>query len=492
MKHPLLPIALLFAIALAGHGCAINPVTGEQDVVLMSEAEEIALGRKNDAEVRKQYGVYDDARLQTYVGRVGQQLAAKSHRPHLKYHFTVLDSPEVNAFALPGGYIYITRGILAYLNSEAELAAVLGHEIGHVTARHSVRQYTTAVATGVGVSILSIVVPGFGNQAGQQLLDVLGKAIVSGYGRDHELESDRLGAEYLARTGYDPNAMLGVIGVLKNQEEFEKERAKAEGRQPRIYHGVFATHPSSDQRLQEVVGKARKFRAPDRTRIARDEYLDHLQGLTFGDSPREGVVRANRFLHRDLDLMIEFPAGWQLANSPKALTATSPARDATIQVLAEKRPAGDASPREYLRQRLKGVELTRDTALQALGGPAHGAVARLKTPYGARNTRVIALNYRQQSFLFFGVAKTDTDAAFGRIDEQVTAVVRGMRTLSPPERTLAQGLRLGLKPAPAGTTFAALAAKAPLNSHAELLLRLINDKFPSGEPVAGERIKLIE
>lgn len=490
MKHPLLPIALLFAIVLAGHGCATNPVTGEQDVVLMSEAEEIALGRKNDAEVRKQYGVYDDARLQAYVNRVGQQLAARSHRPRLQYRFTVLDSPEVNAFALPGGYVYITRGILAYLNSEAELAAVLGHEIGHVTARHSVRQYTTAVATGVGVSILSIVVPGLGNQAGQQLLDVLGKALVSGYGRDHELESDRLGAEYLARTGYDPNAILEVIGVLKNQEEFEKARAKAEGREPRIYHGVFATHPSSDQRLQEVVGEARKFRAPDRTRIGRDEYLDHIQGLTFGDSPHGGVVRANRFYHRDLDLVIDFPTDWQLANSAKVLNATSPARDAMIQVLAEKRPAENVAPREFLRQRLKGAELTRASTIQSLGGQAHSAVAHLRTPFGSRDTRVIALYYRQQAFLFFGAAKTD--AAFGRLDTQVTAVVRGLRKLTEPERTLAQGLRLRLKPAPAGATFAALAAGAPLNTHAELMLRLINDKFPSGEPAAGERIKLIE
>jgi predicted Zn-dependent protease len=402
----------------------------------------------------------------------------------------VLDSPEVNAFALPGGYIYITRGILAYLNSEAELAAVLGHEIGHVTARHSVRQYSTVVATGVGVSILSVFVPGLGSQAAQQLLDVLGQAIVSGYGRDHELEADRLGAVYLARTNYEPNAMLEVIGVLKNQEEFEKARAKAEGREPRIYHGVFATHPSSDQRLQEVVGEARKFRSPDRTRVAREEYLDHLQGLTFGDSPREGVVRANRFYHRDLDLTLEFPQGWVLTNSPTALNAKSPARDAVMQVLAEKRPAENVSPREYLRQRLKNANLAREGAVQGPGGPGHSAVANLKTPFGARDTRVIALYYHQQAFLFFGAAKTDT--LFGKTDEQLTAVVRGMRPLSSSERRLAQGLRLGLKPAPAGATFAALAAGSPLNAHAELMLRLINDKFPSGEPVAGERLKLIE
>jgi predicted Zn-dependent protease len=353
-----------------------------------------------------------------------------------------------------------------------------------------VRQYSTVVATGVGVSILSVFVPGLGSQAAQQLLDVLGQAIVSGYGRDHELEADRLGAVYLARTNYEPNAMLEVIGVLKNQEEFEKARAKAEGREPRIYHGVFATHPSGDQRLQEVVGEARKFRSPERTRVARDEYLDHLQGLTFGDSPREGVVRANRFYHRDIDLTLEFPQGWVLTNSPTALNARSPARDAVMQVLAEKRPAENVSPREYLRQRLKNATLAREGTVQGPGGPGHSAVTNLKTPFGARDTRVIALYYHQQAFLFFGAAKTDT--LFGKTDEQLTAVVRGMHPLSSSERRLAQGLRLSLKPAPAGATFAALAAGSPLNAHAELMLRLINDKFPSGEPVAGERLKLIE
>jgi predicted Zn-dependent protease len=253
---------------------------------------------------------------------------------------------------------------------------------------------------------------------------------------------------------------------------------------------VFASHPSSDQRLQEVVGQARKFRAADRTRIARDEYLDHIQGLTVGDSPREGIVRANRFYHRDLDLMIEFPPGWQLANSPKALNASSPARDAMIQVNAEKRPAGNVPPRDFLRLRLKGVDLTRGSEIQGLAGPAYSAVARLRTPYGSRDTRVIALYARQQAFLFFAAAKAD--AGFGKLDGQVNTVVRSLRTLTDPERTLAQGLRLRVQQAPGGTTFAALAARAPLNTHAELMLRLINDKFPSGEPVAGERIKLIE
>jgi len=206
----LIPFLLTMVVAGGIAGCAMNPVSGTPDLVFMSESSEINIGSENDAKIRGKYGVYDSPALQTYVQQVGQKLAAQSHRPGLTYHFTVLDSPEVNAFALPGGYVYITRGILAYLNSEAELAAVLGHEIGHVTARHGVRQYTAATATGFVGAIIGVAT---GIGATQDLFNnVFGNAILSGYGRDHELESDRLGAEYLARTGYDPQAMIKVIG----------------------------------------------------------------------------------------------------------------------------------------------------------------------------------------------------------------------------------------------------------------------------------------
>jgi predicted Zn-dependent protease len=491
-------LSFLAAAAVAGTvtACATNPVTGGQDVVLMSEVQEIALGRKNDPEIRKQYGVYDDQQLQAYVNRVGQRLAAVSHRPGLKYHFTVLDGDEVNAFALPGGYVYITRGILAYLNSEAELAAVLGHEIGHVTARHSVRQYTTAVATGVGASILSVIVPELGGQAGQQLLDVLGGAIVSGYGRDHELESDRLGAQYLARAGYDSDAMIEVIGVLKNQEELEKKRAREEGREARVYHGVFASHPSNDQRLQEVVHEARRHRAAGAALNGRDEYLDRINGLVFGDSVREGIRRANRFYHRDLNFALEFPEGFVIENSPQVLLARSRARgprldpvgDSLIQVEAQ--PLKDEiAPREYLARRLKANRFEREVPLEGRY-PGHGVVVRSNTPFGARPVRVVVVYYNRHAFLFLATLKDA--AAFPAFDSQVLAAARSLRPLAPNEKKLAEGLRLKVIRAAAGSTFASLARAAPLNAQAEDTLRLLNDRFPKGEPQAGERIKVVE
>ncbi len=204
-------LALLLAPWLTGlPGCATNPVTGSSDFVLMSEQQEIALGRQSHPQILKESPEYTNAQLAAYVQRVGAKLAAHSHRSNLIYRFTLLDSPDVNAFALPGGYIYITRGLLAYLNSEAELAAVLGHEIGHVTARHSVRQQSASTATGLFGAVLAGVT---GVSAAGDVANIAGTALVRGYGREHELEADRLGAEYLARSGYDPQAMLRVIHV---------------------------------------------------------------------------------------------------------------------------------------------------------------------------------------------------------------------------------------------------------------------------------------
>jgi predicted Zn-dependent protease len=271
----------VLALAAGLSGCATNPVTGDKDFVLLSESEEISLGRRYHQDILREMSVYQDPDLAAYVSRVGQRVASASHRPGLNYQFTVIDSSDVNAFALPGGYIYITRGLLAYLNSEAELAAVLGHEIGHVTARHAVRQHSASTAAGVAGAILQATT---GVQGSQDLFNVFGKAILSGYGREHELESDRLGAQYLARTGYDPQAMLKVIGVLKNQELFERQRAREENREPRAYHGVFASHPDNDRRLQEVVSEANRLRNGSGTRIGREDYLSEIDGLRFGDS----------------------------------------------------------------------------------------------------------------------------------------------------------------------------------------------------------------
>ena len=477
-------LCLLTAGAMLGLGsCASNPVTGGADFVLMSESQEIQLGRANDPKIRSQFGVYDDAKLQAYVQQVGSRVAERSHRPQLVYRFTVLDAPDVNAFALPGGYIYITRGILAYLNSEAELAAVLGHEVGHVTARHSVRQYSTATAGQVLASVL------LRSQAGADLFNVLGQAFLSGYGRDQELEADRLGAQYLARIGYDPDAMTGVVGVLKNQEEFEKQRAKAEGREARNYHGVFASHPSADQRLQEVVAEARKEKTTATARIERGAYLQHIDGLIFGDSAKAGIRRGSDFFHRDLNFAVQFPKGWQLGNAPDAVTAQSPNRDALL-VLRSEDLNKRQSPEEYLKTRLKISVLKNGAPLAGMADPSFSGVANLNTPLGQRDARVSVVFRDNRAFLFLSATKTDDLAK--QFDDQFLATARSLHPLTPEEKRTAEGLRLRVIPANGQQTFAQLAKSSPVTNYAESVLRLINDKYPAGEPSAGQSIKIIQ
>lgn len=476
MKKSLLRI-LLASLLLSAAGCAQNPVTGQQDFVLVSESQEISMGRQADAEVRKQYHVYPDKALQDYINRVGQRLARSSDRPNLQYHFTVLDTPDINAFALPGGYVYITRGILAYLNSEAELAAVLGHEIGHVAARHGVRQQSAAEAANIGVSIVSIFVPEINTNVGYNLTNLFGGALLSGYGREHELEADRLGAKYMARAEYDPQAMIKVLSLLKEQEEFDAVVAKQEGRQPNHYHGLFASHPDNDTRLKQVVGEASHLTVAHPYE-GHNIYLEQTVGLVFNDSDGQGVIRNNKFMHAELGLALTFPRGWHVQNLPDQLLAISPQSEAVMQLKADDQPAG--SPLDYVR-RLTGANTQADTR-NINGLPA--AVASLPDAI----TAVIYLHGKAYVIQAHGKSRTALDS----YRDEIRFAIASFHALSAAERKQAQPLRITLITARPGDTYAKLAEYSPLGKNAESYLRLINGAYPSGEPVPGQLVKTVE
>jgi len=487
MMKPLKLLLLLTALLQLG-ACATNPVTGEQDIVFMSEQQEISLGRQTHQQVLDQYGVYDDPELQVFVQQVGERLARKSHRNNLIYRFTVLDSDEVNAFALPGGYIYITRGLMAYLNSEAELAAVLGHEIGHVTARHSVRQYSATQMANIGATLGAIFIPGMNNAAANQLVNIFGTALLRGYGREHELEADRLGAEYLATTGYEPEAMLDVIGVLKNQEIFESQRAKAEGREPRIYHGVFSTHPDNDTRLQEVVGLADALKTSGTSYVGKEVFLEQLDGVVFGDSPREGITRGNNFYHEDLGFSFNFPQEWNMANRPDRLLITAPGGEAMLQLSAEdlnKR----ISPRQFMIERLGLNNLSNDSALNIHGNEAHTGTSIINTSFGQRLARLTVIYFNNRAFILAGITKDPQ--AIARYDTVFLDSMKSFHALTPNERILARPLRLKITEV-VDTSFATLAEQSPLKQYAVEQLRLLNALYPDGEPEPGSLIKIVE
>lgn len=236
MRNTIRLIPLLIVL-LAGCATVTNPVTGQREVTVMDERSEIAEGKKAHEEVLQEYGVYANPRVQAYVDELGQRLAKQSHRRNLEWHFTVLDSPEVNAFALPGGYVYVTRGLLAYMESEADLAGVIGHEIGHVSARHGAQRATRQQTAGLGVlaaTLLGAVLEAKGVGGATDIAGTLSQGVAAGYiasySRDQETQADQLGAEYLARNNYDPKNMIDVIRVLKSQEQYAADAARAEGR----------------------------------------------------------------------------------------------------------------------------------------------------------------------------------------------------------------------------------------------------------------------
>lgn len=480
MKSRTLAAWTALPLALALTNCAQNPVSGRANFVTMSETQEVQTGRQEDVKVRQEYGVYDNKALQQYVNEVGQRLGKASHRPQLQYTYVVVDSPEINAFALPGGYIYVTRGILAYLNSEAELAAVLGHETGHVTARHGVQQMSASTAAGVGATLVGIFVPALRNQAGDTAIGLLGNVLLSGYGREHELEADKLGAEYLYRTGYDPQAMIKVIGVLKNQELFDAEVAKAEGRQPRSYHGVFASHPDADQRLQEVVGEAGKLAGSGR--VNQEEFLRMIDKVPFGYSESQGFVRNFTFYHRELGLVLKFPDTWRISNKPDRVSASNRGDDVMIEMRLAGRAQG--APADILRKQIGNAREITSTTINGL--PAAIATTSIR----GLPTRAAVVFLGKSAYLIGGQAKTE--GAMQQALAAINATITSFHAMSETERNSERPLTLRVISAPPGATFAELARSSPLGKNAVSYLRLLNGLYPQGEPAAGQALKIVE
>jgi len=316
-KSRLITLLLLLPLLAA---CAKNPATGNQDFVMMSESEELKVGQQVFNEMRKNMVLLpENDPLAQYVDRVGQKIAATADRKDLFFRFYVVDDDTINAFALPGGYIFIHRGLINHLNNEAELAAVLGHEAGHVTARHSVQQISKARAYQTAMMVTSIFVPI--PQAAGMLSDVMATAILKGYGRDAELQSDELSIRYLARAGYDPHATIGILKTLKRLNDISTKEKTDAGETVENYHGAFASHPETSKRIEEAIAQAATLEGHSGGIVNHDAMLAAVDGYPYGDSEQQGAVVGRRFLHPELGIQLTFPKDWVITNSPQALTA---------------------------------------------------------------------------------------------------------------------------------------------------------------------------
>ncbi len=480
------PFFLRMMAALAGavllSNCAQSPVTRSKEGVLIPEQQEIQMGARLHQEVLQKYPVLENTELQAYVTEIGQRLAKQTRGPHLQWHFTVVDSPEVNAFALPGGYVYITRGIMPYLDSEAELAAVIAHEMGHVTAGHGVRLPSASPAADPSAMLGSILVPSLNSQSGGTLLQTLAQTWTAGYGRDHELQADRLGAEYLAQAGYAPQAMIDVIGALKNQEGADAELAKKERREPRRYHGTFAMHPSNDARLKQIVHEADKdlVKTP---REGRTLYLQKIVGMYFGDSPEQGVFRGNALLYEKLGMGIQFPQAWQVQHQLSRVVAISPQNDALVEI--RQGPKSDRSM-ETLQNNLKLDAGARFVKGNINGYPASFAAGALQK----KPVLVGAVFFGGTQYLIAGLSRDAN--AYNQHRDSLKAAINSFHALTPAERKAARPYRIRLVTARSGTTLARLAAQSPLGVGGTSQLRLMNGLYPSGEPQPGQVLKVIQ
>jgi predicted Zn-dependent protease len=482
-------LACLATIAAVGlTSCASNPVTGRPDLVFSSEKGEVERAKEVHPMLLQQFGgTYDDIRIQQYVNEVGQRAAKASHRPELQYTFTVLDSEEINAFTTGGGFVYITRGIMNYLNSEAELTAVLGHEIGHVTARHPVRQQTQQTLSGIGAAAVGIVT-GSGDLAG--LANYAGAALVTGYGRDMELEADRLGAEYLAKTGLAPEHMIDVVRLLKNQELFEVQRARQENRKPRVYHGVFSTHPDNDQRLREVVKAADKIDSEgDKVDPGRDRYLQAIQGLPVGTSRAQGVLKGNRFYHANMGFTFAFPSGWNVENRADRVIAISPKKDSMVQMQTQA-PPPNVGPQQMLSRLLAGQNAGPGEPIEVNGLQGYTAVVRsARTEFGVVPARYAVIYYNNLAYVFAGASKGSGNVPAA--DPLFMSTIKTFRRLKNNEFALAEPYKVKVIRADANTRIADLAKASPLKEYPAEMLRLMNNLYPDKEPQSGQLLKIV-
>ena len=471
--------AAIAAATLAIAACATNPATGKKEFSLMSEAQEIELGKQANVEVRREMGLYDDPELQRYVETIGMRLARASERPNLPWQFAVVDEPAINAFALPGGFIYLTRGILPFLDDEAQLAGVLGHEIGHVTARHSAQQYTKATTAGIGVTLLSIFVPEA--RPFQNITETALGVLFLKHGRDDELEADRLGVKYTASTGWNPAGVAGMLRTLARLDEADGSR--------RGVPNFLSTHPAPADRVQKVEAVVAQAGRPVGTAGTEDEaeFLRRIDGVVFGDSPSQGIVRGNTFLHPDLRLSLSFPQGWEIQNARTQVLAKAPERNEFMLLQLVPNPSGSI---EQVAQgsmanagfRQINGERAQVNGLDAYVGTYQGQMQGL----GNVVTLAAHIVHDRNVYVFAGLAPPN---GFESAQRSFAQSIRSFRELSRQEAANIRPNRVDVYTVRQGDTWASIAERS--GGIKASTLAIMNNYEPNQQPRPGDRIKIV-
>ena len=449
----------------------------------LSAKKEAKIGKEQYDAILAEMPIYTDPKLVDYVTKIGEKVARVSDRPNYKFTFTIIDSPDINAFATPGGYVYINRGLITYMTSEAQLAAVLAHEIGHVTAEHATRQNRAQTTNNVISGILGVLT-GSGDVA--EASSLWGQSVVNGYGREMELEADQLGAQYLFNAGYPPNAMVEVISLLKDNERLGKRRALESGKKARSYHGLFASHPRNDKRLLSVIEQAGELS----TNLSADENITPFriatEGIPWGTNYREPPPRKDRFSDRQLKFRFDHPEGWQFESRDKKFTGSDPQQHYRMTI--EALPRTNDTPRQYIKNKLghKQVKKAEDFTQAKLNG-SRGFVTAAD---GTSQQRIAVIYYGRYAYVFGGDILADGDKKQG--DEYFAKIIDSFRPLSSRVIKIGKTKVIHYVKAKQNFTFRKLAQHLQLDQFGEQELRIINGYPARGEPKAGEWIKIIQ
>ncbi len=475
MFHRTKPIVVacgFLTAVTAATSCAINPLTGGRELALIPESQEIQMGQEAAAEVDQTMGIYDNAALNQYVANLGKELSAKSERPDLPWSFKVVDDPAVNAFALPGGPIFVTRGLLGHLSSEAQLAAVMGHEIGHVTGRHAVRQMSKATLAQAGLMIgmaVSKTVADLGElgMGGLQLL-------MLSYGRDAEREADALGFRYSLATGFDVHEMPEVFNTLKRVSE-----AAGAGRLP----NWMSSHPAPEERAETIQKKIAETNPP-KGKVDRDSFLAVTDGIVYGADPRQGFFEGGVFKHPQLKFQVKPPTGWKTQNLPAALVAQPEGGNGGFQLTLAK----GATPAEALKEFQTNQAITDVTPLDLpLTGPGVAARFSAKTEEAQMRGLTVFISHGGKVYQLMGLGTAD---GFAGLEPTIIETAKSFAPLNDPAALAVQPARIKLISVPQAMTVAELAAKYPSLPADRLAILNQADKTTQLQP--GQKVKIVE
>jgi predicted Zn-dependent protease len=472
-------IALL--LYLLFNSCAKNPVTGKNDFMLMSKEQEIAMGQQSDPEIKAFFGIYEDPKLQQFINEKGQQMAAVSHRKDLKYEFKVVDSPVVNAFAVPGGYVYFTRGIMAHFNNEAEFAGVLGHEIGHITARHSAKQYSNAQLAQIGLLAGSVISPEFAQVA--DLASTGLQVLFLKFGRDAESQSDKLGVEYSTKIGYDAQEMAGFFQTL------DRMREQSGGEEVPTF---LSTHPDPADRENKVAKEAaswkRKTNATD-LKVNRDSYLRMIDGIVYGDDPKQGFVENSVFYHPELKFQFPVPSQWTLQNTPQQVQMAPANGKALMMLTLAQGNSLETAAQSVLQQYQLSVVDSRKTDVNGLQTVVLVADQKQQQQEQGVRTLIYLIQYGQHIYSLIGASSL---ADFNGYHQVFQNTMGGFSALSDPDKINRQPRRVRIKTVQQGSTLAQALSGHGADQKKMEELATLNGMALSDRVEKGMLIKIVE